>query len=441
MNQIVRSAILGIWSLAALPAEDLVLNHFTLIDGTGKPPLSDAAMVVTDGRIAWVGPSVRLKAPAGAQNVDLSGKFIMPGIIDTHTHLAASVDLVQDPKLYTRETVEQQLRQYAYYGVTSVVSLGSDQDLIFALREEQRGTRPKMARIFTAGRGFSAVGGYPPAPAGTQKVQFEVGNPEDVRKDIAWLADRHVDLVKFWYDDHLGTDKKLSLDLAKDIIHDAHDKGLKVVAHIFYLQDAKDLANAGLNGLAHSVRDKPIDAELISIMKSHNCIQMAATLTRELSTFVFSQPDPMLDDPFLQSGVSPKTLGTLKSSEYQMKVAAGMDAKHGREWLSMAQKNLKALSDAGIKIGFGTDSGMPGRIQGYFEHVELELMAGAGLTPIEVITDATKNTSEFLGVSKDLGTLEKAKWADLLVLGKNPLDNIRNTRTIEAVYIAGNKVN
>ena len=106
----------------AAPAETLVLNHFTLIDGTGKPPLADAAIVVTEGRIAWVGPSERLKAPAGAQTVDVTGKFVMPGVIDLHTHLAASVDLVQDPKLYTRETVELQLRQYASYGITSVVS-------------------------------------------------------------------------------------------------------------------------------------------------------------------------------------------------------------------------------------------------------------------------------------------------------------------------------
>jgi imidazolonepropionase-like amidohydrolase len=228
--------------------------------------------------------------------------------------------------------------------------------------------------------------------------------------------------------------------LAKAIISDARAKGLKTVAHIFYLADAKALADAGLRGFAHSVRDQPVDAELISKMKAHDTIQMA-TLTRELSTFVFSEPAAMLDDPFFQRAVSPKTLATLRSREYQQKVAAGMDAQHGRQWLATAQKNLKTLADAGIKLGFGTDSGMPGRIQGYFEHVELELMVEAGLTPMQVITAATRNTAEFLGVSKDLGTVEQGKWADLLVLGKNPLDNIRNTRTIESVYIAGNKVN
>ncbi len=433
-------ALLGLASIAA-PAETLVLSHFTLIDGTGRPPVANAAMVITDGRIVSIGPSAQVKAPAGAQIVDASGKFVMPGVIDLHTHLAASVDLVQDPKFYTRDTVEGQLRQYAAYGITSVVSLGSDQDLIFTMRDEQRKTRPTMARIFSAGRGFSAVEGYPPAPAGTTKVQFEVATPEQVQTDIARLASQHVDFVKFWYDDHLGTAKKLSFELAKAIISDARTKGLKPVAHLFYLSDAKALTDAGLAGFAHSVRDQPVDAELVSKMKAHGTFLLAATLSRELSTFVFSEPSTMLDDPYFQRAVSAKTLATLRDKAYQEKTAAGMDAKHGREWLAMAQKNLKTLSDAGIKIGFGTDSGMPGRIQGYFEHVELELMAQAGLTPMQVIAAATRNASEILGVSKDLGTLEKGKWADLLVLGKNPLDDIHNTRTIEAVYIAGNKVN
>jgi imidazolonepropionase-like amidohydrolase len=433
--------MLGMFSLTAAPTETLVLNHFTLIDGAGSAPLANAAMEVTDGRIAWVGPSARLKAPAGARTADLTGKFVMPGVINLYGHLAASVDLVQDPKFYTRETVESQLRQYASYGITSVVSLGADKDLIFTLREEQCKSRPRMTRIFTAGRGFSAVGGYPPAPAGTVKAQFEVASPEEVRTDIARLDSQHVDFVKFWYDDHLGTAKKLSFDLAKAIITDASAKGLKTVAHLFYLPDAKALTDAGLNGFAHSVRDLPVDAELISKMKAHNTSVLAATLSRELSTYVFSEPAAMLDDAFFQRAVSPQTLATLKSKAYQEKIAAGMDAKHGCEWLAMAQKNLKTLSDAGIKIGFGTDTGMPGRIQGYFEHLELELMVEAGLRPMQVITDATRNAAEILGVTKDLGVLKQGKWADLLVLGKNPLDNIRNTRTIESVYIAGNKVN
>jgi N-acyl-D-aspartate/D-glutamate deacylase len=211
------------------------------------------------------------------------------------------------------------------------------------------------------------------------------------------------------------------------------------VAHVFYLDDAKMLVNAGLAGLAHSVRDKPVDDELIAILKKHNAWQMAATLTREYSTFAFSKPSPMLTDPFFAPALSAKSLQMLKDPEYQKRLAADPDNEHGPGWFEMAKKNLKKLADSGVKIGFGTDTGPPRRIPGYFEQLELELMADAGLKPQQIITIATKNSAEFLG-AKDLGTLEKGKWADMIVLGRNPLDNIKNTRAIESVWIAGNKV-
>ena len=191
--------------------------------------------------------------------------------------------------------------------------------------------------------------------------------------------------------------------------------------------------------LAHSVRDKPVDQALIGRMKERGVCQIP-TLTRELSMFVFAQPGAMLDDPYLAPAVSPEMLRTLKSAAFQKQVAAESDAAHGRAWLDMASKNLKTLYDAGVKIGFGTDTGPPRRIQGYFEQVELELMAEAGLKPEQIIPIATKNAAEFLGAT-DLGTLQKGKWADLLVLAKDPLASIKNIRTIETVWIAGNKVN
>ena len=147
----------------------------------------------------------------------------------------------------------------------------------------------------------------------------------------------------------------------------------------------------------------------------------------------------MLDDPFFTRGVSPNALSTLKSAAYQQKIAADPDYAKYPVFLETAMSNLKKLSDSGVKIGFGTDSGPPARFPGYFEQWELQLMVESGLTPMQVITDATRNAAEFLQ-AKDLGTLERGKWADLIVLGKNPLDDIRNTRFIEMVMIAGNKI-
>jgi len=421
-------------------AETKVVKNFTLIDGTGQRALPKAAMIVVDGRIDWVGPAADLKAPAGASTTDWSGKFVMPGIINLHGHLGNTIDLVQDPKNFTRDNVERQLKIYARYGVTTMLTMGSEQPLILQMRAEQRrSNRPGETRIYTALRGFTGEGGYPTSAPGMKGVPYEVTTPDHVRKDVAELAANKVDIVKIWVDDHLGRERRIPFELSKAIIENAHANHLKVAAHIFYLDDAKALVNVGLDGLAHSVRDKPVDQALIDAMKKRGVYQLP-TLTRELSTFVFAQPGSMLDDPYLLPAVSPALLRTLKSAEFQKQVAVEPDTAHGRAWYEMAKKNLKTLYDAGVKIGFGTDTGPPRRIQGYFEQIELERMAEAGLTPAQIIPIATKNAADFLGAT-DIGTLQKGKWADLLVLGKDPVADIKNVRTIETVWIAGNKVN
>jgi len=414
-----------------------VLRNFTLIDGTGKAPVANAGMVITDGRIRYVGPASGLKAPAGAQSQDLAGKFVMPGIINLHGHLGNTKGLVQDPKNYTPENLDTNLHTYAMFGVTSMVSMGSDQDLVLQRRAEQRAGRPKTTRIFTAYKGFTGKGGYPTSAQGMKGVPFEVENVDQAKKDVDLLADKRVDIVKIWVDDHFGREVKIPMDLSKAIIDAAHSHNLKVGAHIFYYDDAKGLVDRGLNALLHSVRDKDVDDAFIATMKKHNAWMAAATLTREMSSFEYAKPPAWLDDPFFSRSVTPDVIKTLKTPGQK---AVPSDPRFATA-LEVAKRNLKRLVDAGVNFGFGTDTGPPGRFPGYFEHVELQLMSEAGLTPQQIIQAATKNGAEFLGVSKDLGTLESGKWADLIVLGKNPLDDIKNSRSIETVMVAGQKVN
>jgi imidazolonepropionase-like amidohydrolase len=270
-------------------------------------------------------------------------------------------------------------------------------------------------------------------------VPFEVSTDAQIDADVKQLAGLKVDLVKVWVDDHLGKDKKIPLDLVKHIIADAHQYHLKTAAHIFYLEDARTLINSGLNALAHSVRDKPVDAAFIAQMKRGGVYQIP-TLSREASMFVYGSYSKMLDDPLFAMAVSPAMLKTLKSPEYQKKSAADPDFKEYPQFLKTAQANLKKLHDAGVKIAFGTDTGVPLRIPGYFEHWEMQLMSEAGIPNRDIIVSASRTAAEFLNVSQDLGTLEKGKWADLIVLTRNPLDDIKNTQTIESVMIAGNTI-
>jgi imidazolonepropionase-like amidohydrolase len=432
-----KAACLAVLLLGAplLRGEIKVLRNFTLIDGSGRPPLAGAAMVIDAGRIVWVGPVVRLSAPAGAETVDLTGKYVMPGIVNLHGHLGNTIDLTQDARFFTPQNVARNLDAYASYGVTAVLSMGTDQDPIFHMRDEQRAGRPSTARIFTAGQGFIFLGGY----GGIAGVNQGVSSVGEVEPAVAVQAAKKVDIVKLWMDDELGRLPKMPYPIAKAIIDGAHRRHLRVAAHIFYLRDARQLTDYGVDALAHSVRDKPIDQALIESMKKHHTWQMAATLSREASMFVYAGAPPFLGDPFFTRGVSAAALATLQSPAYRQTISSGPHFKEYPAFLETAKKNLKLLAGAGVKYGFGTDTGPPGRFPGYFEHWEMELMVEAGLTPMEVLTAATRSAAEFLG-AKDLGTLERSKWADLIVLDRNPLDDIRNTRSIDAVYIAGNRV-
>lgn len=417
----------------------LVLTNFMLIDGRGGQPLARAALVAENGRITWIGPAAQLKPPPGAAVRDLSEKFVMPGIIDLHVHVANADGLRQDPvEFFTRANVERELKLYASYGVTSVLSLGTDQPLVYRVRAEQRAGRPTMTRLFTAGRGFTVLEGFPTNPGNVPGVPYEVSDVEQATAAVEELAKNRPDVVKIWVDDRFGDFKKTPISLSRAIIGSAHKEGLKAVAHVFYLADAKQLAAANVNAFGHSVRDKPIDAELLQLMKQHGTWQIP-TLTRDSTTFSWAAPEPYLADPFFTRAVPPLMLAALKTPEYRQNVRNDPHFAEYPALLRTSQQNLKTLSDAGVKIGFGTDSGPPGRVGGYLEHWEMELMVDAGLTPAQVITAATKSSAEFLG-EKELGTLERGKWADLVVLNRNPLADIRNSRTIESVYIAGTRV-
>jgi len=244
--------------------------------------------------------------------------------------------------------------------------------------------------------------------------------------------------VKIWVDDRFGDFKKTPIEISRPIIEGAHQHKLKVIAHIFYLSDAKLLAAAGLDAFGHSVRDKPVDAELIGLMKEHGT-WLIPTLFREASTFVFADPDRFLKDEFFTRGVSPRMQQVLASPEYQKALRSDKYFPRYPPILRTAQENLKRLADAGVNIAFGSDAGVLTRFEGFGEHLEAELMVEAGLTPSQVITAATMKSAEFLGQA-DLGTLENGKWADMMVLAGDPLADIKNMRKIDTVYVAGNKV-
>jgi imidazolonepropionase-like amidohydrolase len=388
---------------------------FTATDG---PPIDNATILVDGGRIVDVGPAARMTVPAGAVRVSLSGKTVIPGLVNAHGHVGNTVGLEQGH--YSAQNVERDLRTYAAYGVTTVFSLGDDQAAGLAARDAQSVATLDRARLFVAGPVLD-----PKTPAEARTL---------VAKDQAMK----VDIVKIRVDDNLGTTPKMPPEVYRAVIDEAHQRGLRVAVHVFYLDDARAVLDAGADFIAHSIRDKDVDADLIAALKRRD-VCVCPTLTREVSTFVYESTPPWFSDPLFLQHADAATVAALKEPARQQRMGTSASAQRYKVALDQASRNLKKLSDAGVKIAMGTDSGPPARFQGYFELMELELMNKAGLTPRQVLTTATRDAASCQRLT-DVGTLGKGTWADFVALDADPLVDISNVRRIDSVWIAGNRV-
>ena len=390
-----------------------------VIDGTGKV-IDNGTVIVTGDRIVAVGPA-STAVPAGATRVDVKGKTLLPGLINAHGHVGDTVGLRSDKANgYTRENVVRQLRTYAQYGVTTVFSLGDDQAEGFKIRSEPAADR---ARLFVAG---PVVGG---------------DTAEAARANTIKVAEMKPDLIKIRVDDNLGSTRKMPEPAWRAVIEEAHARKLPVAVHIYWLADAKATLQAGADLIAHSVRDTAVDAEFINALKSRN-VCYSPTLTREISTFIYDATPPWVDDPFFTKGVDKDIPAQLKDPKRHEQVRTSAGWKAGQQYkvgLEVAKKNLKTLSDQGVRIAFGTDTGPPARFQGFFEHLELDMMVEAGLTPMQAIVSATGDAARCHNRAGQIGTLAPGAAADILILGANPVQNIRNMRSIEQVWIGGKK--
>lgn len=383
-----------------------LFSGFTLIDGTGRPPVPNAAMLVRDGRIVAVGPASSVTAPPDAERRTLdAGTFVMPGLINAHGHVNTPDDL----------------KTYAAYGVTTVYSLGGEPQPVFAARAAQDSPVLKRSRVFVAGPVLN--------PASPAEAAARVGD----------VATMHADMVKIRVDDNLGTVMKMSPDVSRAVIQEAHKRGLRVATHLFYLADAKFLLASGSDLLAHSIRDADVDAEVIAALKSRD-VCVTPTLMREVSMFVYESTPEWFSDPLFLSHANMVWVDERKAPARQAAMKASPAAQRYKLALVQASANLKKLSDAGVRIAMGTDTGPDGRFQGYFELMELELMAKAGLTPQQVLAAATRDAARCMRIDRELGTLEAGKYADFIALEANPLDNVSNVRRINSVWISGNKV-
>jgi imidazolonepropionase-like amidohydrolase len=364
-----------------------------LIVGDGRV-IENGTLVVEGTKITFAAPSAAVTVPAGAKRVNLAGKTVMPMLIDTHVHLSNE-----------RDALIRDLKARAYYGVGAVMSLGTDGYEPLDLRGQ---AIPGAARFLSAGRGITM-----PEP-GRTTVPYWVSSAAEGRKAVEELAARKVDIVKIWVDTRNGKYKKLPPEIYGAIIDEAHKRGLRVTAHLFELEDAKGLLRAGVDALAHGVRDRDIDEELVAMFRQRPNLVLTPNL-----------PDRGVkaDLGWLRPSLPPNQLALLEQANTERKMA--------QQFYAIQARNLAKLNAAGVRITLGTDGNRP-----WGPHEEMEDMVIAGMAPMQVIMAATRNSAEFLRLA-DTGTLEAGKSADFIVLDANPLQDITNTRRISAVVLRG----
>ena len=405
----------------------------TLITGGGGAPLGGGVLLVDDGMITDVGLAANVAIPEGATVVDLTGKTVMPAMVDLHGHVGFVDGLSFDNANYTRENIIDQLNRYAYHGVGTIVSLGTDAgDLAFGIRTDQEAGTVGGARLHTAFRGIARPDAGPGAPT-MRPTAFGAATEEEARARVAEIAATNADFLKIWVDDRGGSVEKLGPDLFRPIIEEAHAHDLRVIAHIFFAEDARELVDAGVDGFAHLARDVEMDDALVAAIVEHGVFVMPNLAISERGRH--AEPPAWVADPLLAESVSPEAIARIRESYVNRTPEA---AAQGSESFSMMLRSLKKLADAGATLVLGADTGVQDHIQGYMEHHELSLIVEAGISPAEAIRIATSAPAEVLGI--ETGLLAPGKRADFIVLDANPIYDIANTRQISAVYLSGEEL-
>ena len=409
---------------AQIPAPStgpVLFEGLRLIAGDGRPAIENAAFLVEGARITQVGTRGSVRKPDGATVVDLKGSTVMPAIVDAHSHLGYTDARTGDTSSvhYTRDNLLDHLRRYAYFGIAATLSMGLDRG---ELPYELRAMPVDGTALFrTAGRGIAMPNAGPNALY-WRDAPYGITTESEGRQAVRELAAKKVDVVKIWVDDRNKTVTPLPPSLYRPIIEEAHNRGLRVMAHVYYLADAKELLRAGIDGFAHGIRDLEVDDEIMGLFKARPQVFVIPNLP--------DTPPVGNDLVWLSETLPPSQIQALK------RVAA---TSLGRPRLFDVQaRSLKKLTAAGVRIAFGTDAGI-GAPYGWSAHAEMADMVTAGMTPMQVIVAATRTSAEVLKLDQ-LGTLAAGKSADFIVLNANPLDNITNTRRISQVYLRGRAI-
>ena len=434
-------ALLLVASAAALHSQRAIgpalFTGARLIVGDGSV-IENASFIVDTGRITAIG--TQLTAPRGASRVDLAGKTVMPAMINIHVHIGYEGYTSWGAENYTPANVYEHLEREAYYGVGATQSVGSspmDASIQFQ-RDQAAGKYPSASR-FLFMPGMAPPNGGPNAVLlkGTQALHavYEVSTADEARAAVRGFATKNLKHVKIWVDDRRGTYPKMTPEVYDAVIDEAHRHGMKVHAHATTLPDQKAVVRAGVDVLVHTVGNEKVDDEFLALLREK----------KPYWTTVIGLGDrtEVCDDTgFVIDTLPPSLVKKIRETTMPrpLEPSCGQMSPNAAARDATLSYNVTKMMEAGARLVLGTDAGISsGYTFGSADHHEIARWVQFGLTPSQAIVAATSRPAELLGLA-DAGTLAKGKRADFIVLDANPLDDIRNTRKISAVYLGGAKV-
>jgi len=433
------SAASGAYSQSRGPVNAVLYEGGRLIIGDGTV-IDSGAFVVENGRIGAVGPRSAVTPPDSAARVDLTGKTVMPSMINAHVHIGYEGYTSWGAQNYTPQNVLDHLQREAFYGVGATTSVGSsptDQSLQFE-RDQRAGKFPPASRFFFM-PGMAPPNGGPDAVLlkGTTALHAvnEVSTAQEARAAIRTMAGKGIRNVKIWVDDRRGSYPKMTPDVYNAVIDEAHKHQMVVHAHATTLPDQKAVVGAGVDVLVHMVQGEKLDDEYLAILREKKPYWATVIGLGDRS-------EVCDNDPFVDQSLPPKVSAAIRATVEARPLApsCGPPSPNAATREAMLANNFPKMIAAGVRLVLGTDAGIhAGHTFGIADHHELARWVQLGLTPSQAIVAATRTPAELLGI-KDMGTLATGKSADFLVLNANPLENIRNTRQIASVYLRGTRL-
>ena len=455
-------------------AEKVALTGATVINPADGKTIAHAVLLTDGDRIAAVGSADNVQLPAQVRRIDCSGKFILPGYIDTHVHFFQSADVFTRPDVvdltsvrpykeegaWIKSHLDDTFARYLRSGITSVIDVGGPM-WNFEVRRRANSTA-KAPRVAVAGPLISSVA-RPELDLGDPPI-VKIETPEQGREFVRKLATQQPDYVKIWYivpppspapspgaSPAAGQSDAERAAIFRPVVHavieESHARKLRVAVHATELEAARAAVEEGADLLVHSVTDKPVDEAFVRLMQSHGTMLTPTLVVFERygRTFVhqlnFTSEEKAWGNPEVIATLDVTKLPADKVPERIKGALAQPVAVLSRiqETYDIALKNLKTLEDVGIPIAAGTDAGNIGTIHGPALFREFQLMKQAGLTNEQILRSATVTAAKAFGgtTGAKIGTIAPAQFADLVILNSNPLEDIAHASDIQMVIKNG----